>query len=394
MFKNTKHDKVNAESNQSRWIGKKLVVLLPDWSKTYTKKNVGKVLTRVVNNGADVVLFCSPCSELMDFQKKYVRSKLVAKRKSNSILGNLIQVIILVRRFRPDLVMWSYGGYHENLAFAILQILGLGPKYIIKTDSYIPKIRNLNLSKWIGELLFFKIPGWFAEIVIVESQEIERRAKNYYRNKIRAYLLPNGIPLMEFKKYKSSFLHERSQINGPYILYTGRIMHSKGIDLLINAFIAIANQIPAWKLVIVGPVWETDYMHYCRNIAFNGGLIDQIIFVGFTEGEDLYRWYNFAEIYVLPSRDEGLANRLPEAMYFENPIIAFDVGQTRSMVDESCGILLQPEDVRGLQMSLIKLALDEKLRKTKGNAARKRVEDGYDDEKLITNFLKQVEEIL
>jgi glycosyltransferase involved in cell wall biosynthesis len=168
-------------------------------------------------------------------------------------------------------------------------------------------------------------------------------------------------------------------------------MCSKGVDLLINSFVSVAKELLTWKLVIVGPVWEADYMRDCQNIANKAGLVDRILFVGYAEGQDLYRWYHFAEIYVLPSREEGLANRLPEAMYFENPIIAFDVGQTKSMVDESCGVLLPPMDTDGLSHFLIVLARDEKLRKFKANNARRRVEADYDDSILISGLLKFVE---
>ena len=391
MLSNT--DVMGLKAKRSKWNNIRVLMLLPNWDNTYKQKNIGKLLDELRVRGADFYLLCSSSSGTQSFHDKYPSYTLIESREPWPSFKGFWVMLKTLYQIRPDIVLWTYSGYGENFVLALLRLLRVGPFYIIKSDSLLPAENGRDsLKNKFTDFMFFRLPAWFSSLIIVETKEVLSRARDFYGRYPRLYLMPNGVPLNKFMEYRNIFNCGSAPVQGPFILFTGRVMHSKGVDLLISAFVVIAEKLPTWKLVIVGPVWEAGYIEDCKNIVSKAGLSDRILFVDYAEGKDLYRWYHFAEIYVLPSREEGLANRLPEAMYFENPIVAFDVGQTKSMIDESCGVLLPPEDVEGLSCEILNLALDEKLRKIKALAARRRIEAAYDDDKLISDFLSVVEE--
>lgn len=370
---------------------KKILVILPDWQKTYINKNISKVMSRLQGIGGDIILFCGKSPESWHFKQNFQQSKIIEGRTAENLLYQFGFFVYYLTKIRPHLILWTYGGYRENIVLAVLRALKIGPRYIIKTDSYIPEFKNIISKKdRIRLSLFFKIPAKFSEFIIVESENIQRQAELFYGPKQKFLRMPNGAPTKLFKSYQNQYQYEKTPIDAPYILFTGRIMRSKGVDLLIEAFAKIFQKVPKWKLVIVGPTVEEEYKKNCVEKIQSYGLSERVVFQGFSEGLDLYRWYYFADIYVLPSRDEGLANRLQEAMYFKNPVIAFDVGETKSMINKLCGILVPPNNTDIMAEEILKLCRSENLRKKMGSFGHKIVEENFDNDKLIDQLILQL----
>jgi glycosyltransferase involved in cell wall biosynthesis len=75
------------------------------------------------------------------------------------------------------------------------------------------------------------------------------------------------------------------------------------------------------------------------------GLTDQVVFAGYQT--DVAPFYDAMDLFVLPSRDEGLSVALLEAMSSGVPVAVTDVGANREVIeDRKCGILL-PDDETG-----------------------------------------------
>jgi glycosyltransferase involved in cell wall biosynthesis len=280
-----------------------------------------------------------------------------------------------------NLVLWSYVGFLENTFFALL-----GIPYVLKTDSN----QMQKPSSFLGRLkyrLFVEYPIKKAKYVLVETTEVGERLKNLVDRDV--YLFPNGVPVKHFTQYEAQFL--KKNVNGnPYILYTGRIMYEKGVDLLLAAFSRISSKYPEWRLYIVGSVVEREYMEGLQDYVAQNHLSNNVIFLPFKTGVELYELYYFSEIFVLPSRHEGLANRITEAMFFQNPIVAFDVNQTKSLVTEHTGELVPPLDVAGFSAKIEFLINNEDIRKNKGRQARAVIEHNYNDDELFPDLLKKI----
>ncbi|MFH0786366.1 MAG: glycosyltransferase, partial [Pseudomonadota bacterium] len=104
---------------------------------------------------------------------------------------------------------------------------------------------------------------------------------------------------------------------GPQIVAIGRLCQQKGFDRLIEAFPYLLGKKPAARLWILGqgPL-EADL----RNLICRSGLDEKIFLVGFQPNPFL--WLKHADLFVLPSRFEGLPNILLEALACGCPVVA------------------------------------------------------------------------
>lgn len=151
------------------------------------------------------------------------------------------------------------------------------------------------------------------------------------------------------------------------LLAVGTKPRQKGFDLLIEAFSRLAPIYPGWDLVILGIEPQSEAaigggaavlkLAESRNIAhrlFMPGRVGNIL-----------DWYHRADIFVLSSRYEGMPNVLLEAMASGCASVAFDcdTGPRDIIQDGVNGALVQPENVDALAASLLKLMVDESLRR-------------------------------
>jgi glycosyltransferase involved in cell wall biosynthesis len=121
----------------------------------------------------------------------------------------------------------------------------------------------------------------------------------------------------------------------PIVLAVGRLTAQKGIDYLIAAFGAVQKQIPDVRLVIVGP--DGGQESHLRELAEDN---KHIIFTGMLRGPNLYAAYRAANVFVLPSLDEGSPIVLMEAMSFGKPIVASSVGMVTGIAGRNASSLL------------------------------------------------------
>ena len=144
--------------------------------------------------------------------------------------------------------------------------------------------------------------------------------------------IPQGVDLQRFRPVDLRAKREhRSAIGrsdgGPIVLFVGTILKRKGVDLLLDAWAAVHEHFPQAKLVLVGMA-EYDATHenqgelneYAeamrRQAATHGA---SVTFAGLQE--DVVKWYQAADLFVLPSRKEGFGNVIIEAMACGLPVI-------------------------------------------------------------------------
>jgi glycosyltransferase involved in cell wall biosynthesis len=103
-----------------------------------------------------------------------------------------------------------------------------------------------------------------------------------------------------------------------------------------------------------------------------------VCFLGWQEKEQMVADYQNANLFVNPSRDEGMPNVVLEAMASGLPIVATRIaGSEELVVPGETGLLVPPEDVAAVHAALRELIPDAALRRKMGAAARRRVEQHY-----------------
>lgn len=142
----------------------------------------------------------------------------------------------------------------------------------------------------------------------------------------KSTFIPNGIKPASFTQSKD-YLKTLGIDNQPYFLTVGRITPEKGFDYLIDAFNLLnANNI---YLVIAGGI---DHKSAYGNELLNKAKTNKrIIFTGHVEGMALEQLYNQAQLFILPSYNEGYPIVLLEAISYQLPILASDIPANKQL---------------------------------------------------------------
>jgi len=106
---------------------------------------------------------------------------------------------------------------------------------------------------------------------------------------------------------------------GPNLVVAGRLRKEKGFDLLVDAMLVVVQKIPGAHLTILG---EGPDAAKLKEQAHRLGLDEKIDFLGFVQNPWMYM--GNADLFVLPSRAEGLPNSLLEALALGTPVVASD----------------------------------------------------------------------
>lgn len=160
-------------------------------------------------------------------------------------------------------------------------------------------------------------------------------------------------PINAFPKPSGNSVNKRG-----FILGVGRLDYIKGFDLLIDAYSRIVTE--NIDLVIVGD--GNEFLNL-KNQIERLGLEDRVKLPGAKN--NLQDYYQQAEIFVLPSRNEGYPNALIEAMSFGCPCVAVDCefGPSEIIENKINGILVKKNNPAELSEALTELLANGILRK-------------------------------
>ena len=174
-----------------------------------------------------------------------------------------------------------------------------------------------------------------------------------YWDEKKVQMIPMGITKENAQK---TF---RGESDRPLILYIGRLIPTKGVDLLLKA----VSNIPGVRLLIAGDGYERQAL---ERLAKNLGTPAE--FLGSVERGKIKELLSQADCLVIPSRDEknGLSEGVPlvllEGLAAGCPVIATSVGGIPEVIQNGKnGILIASESVESLQEALVTVLTDENL---------------------------------
>jgi glycosyltransferase involved in cell wall biosynthesis len=136
--------------------------------------------------------------------------------------------------------------------------------------------------------------------------------------------------------------------DNPIILYVGGLRPSKRIHLLIKAFNLVKRQVPEAKLLLVGKKTFDKYFSQFEELCD-----DSVIFAGYVADEELPFYYAACDIYATASLWEGFDLPVVEAQACGKPVVAFDIGSHREVVNPEFGQLVPANDVEALARAMI-----------------------------------------
>ncbi|KKK33914.1 hypothetical protein WN59_09915 [Salinicoccus sediminis] len=174
--------------------------------------------------------------------------------------------------------------------------------------------------------------------------------------------------------------------------YVGRLTRDKGINELVEAFIALDDSYANLKLLLVGDFEESDPVE--AENARHIGTHENIIHCDYTKEVEYY--YSLMDLFALPTYREGFSNVSMEAQAMGIPVVVFDSTGARDTIEDGrTGIVTASNDALGLASALDALILDDPRRKRMASSARKFIVDNFDRrfmQEQLLNFYNTLSE--
>ena len=161
---------------------------------------------------------------------------------------------------------------------------------------------------------------------------------------------------------------------GPVLINVGRLADQKGQDTIIRAMPAIARVHPHVRLLLVG---EGPNREPYGALAEREGMAGNVQLLGTRH--DVRELLQLADVFVFPSKREGAAGALLEAMVLARPCVASRIPALEEVVGESgAGVLVPPGRPDLFAEAVLALLADPMRREAMGRQARKLVEQRFD----------------
>jgi glycosyltransferase involved in cell wall biosynthesis len=223
---------------------------------------------------------------------------------------------------------------------------------------------------------------WKNAVTIVANSNGLRQLASVFDARFEIPIIPNGVDLV-------SYTWAERDWSFPRLLSVGRIVHQKGLDLAMRALGELKELSWEWRIVGDGP-----HLHVLQALAKELGIENRVHFLGWQSREQLIKSYKQANVFLFPSRHEGMPNAMLEAMASGLPVIGSCIAGSEELVlDGKTGYLFPSEDIESLQMALKKILGDPALREQMGKAARLHTETNYSWESTARQYALLLEKV-
>ena len=153
------------------------------------------------------------------------------------------------------------------------------------------------------------------------------------------------------------------------LLCVATLIARKGHDVLFRALADVGER--NWRLRCVGSERDPAVGRRLRDLVRQLGLTEHVTFEGEADTAAIARYYDGADLFVLPTRYEGYGMAVAEALARGLPVVSTTTGAIPDIVPEPAGVLVPPEDVSALTAALSSLLQDPSRRRRLAEGARR-----------------------
>jgi glycosyltransferase involved in cell wall biosynthesis len=254
-----------------------------------------------------------------------------------------------------EMSFWSLE-FSEKLTYLTYPFLRLAETVYFSKERY-----YITVSKWMREQIVKQYPK-------IDSSSIS--------------VIYNSVDIEKFSPGRSRSPPERD-----VILFTGRLIATKGIRYLVEAMPKVLREYPDALFIFIGPGNSLPYQRRLRELGIPE---KNFMFLGYLkESSDLVEYYRSSSVFVAPTLYENLPIRVLEAMACGVPVVASNVCAIPEAIDNGInGILIQPGSIDELIDAICRLLGDPSLRQKMGDNARRTVLEKFN---WKINAIKTVE---
>jgi len=174
-------------------------------------------------------------------------------------------------------------------------------------------------------------------------------------------------------------------IDDPRVLFVGRLVAEKGVDVAIDAFASITKRFPNARLVIAG---DGAIRQDLEQRVGELGLQDKVEFMGWVDPEKIPALINSSTMVAMPSRwREPFGLIALQAAQMARPIVATRVGGLPEIIlHERTGLLVEKDDSAGLANAIAFLLAHPEIGVQMGAAGRERVREKFTMDRLVDEY--------
>ncbi len=266
----------------------------------------------------------------------------VEQTQAQGILGHAWEQFILPTKSKHDSILWSPANSGplmiQNQALTIHDLSPLEhPEWF--TRSY---------SAWYR--LFLPMLAKRVRVIFTPSEYVKQKVARWFGVE-NVIVTPNGVDVFTFRPEAKQSAMEFPQ---KYVLFVGSIQPRKNLDGLMRAWRKIKDKFKDTWLVIAGESGRV-----FRSVKFFAD--ERIRFLNHVADEDLPGLYANADLFVLPSFDEGFGLPALEAMACGTPVIVSDGGALPETVGDA-GYIFRFEEPDSLAQAIERCLDDASLR--------------------------------
>ncbi len=353
------------------------------WKYNFSKWSNTSITHQVLDNEQNCII--SP-EEAFDFIYP-------PKQTNTSPLGRILWIPTLLRNLRRkrgeyDIIHFHILWWGSLLAARWAQRNGIPSLYeSILQDADTPQSVA---QERLGSIKLKLLRSFTGIIAISPFLKAEYLATGFPED--RVFLLINSVDSDLFRPVSDPNVKQQLReklnlsVNDILLLFVGSVIHRKGFDILIRSFSNVLDKFPQCKLLVVGPVnrkenpsLDESFINQQKDWLKVRNIESKVNFLGLLNDRNkLAEIYQAADIFVFPSRVEGLGNVVLEAMASGLPLVVSDMPVLRDVVENQVnGLIVALENIEATSKAIISLI--ENPQKAQSYASRAR-------EDVLTKF--------
>lgn len=334
------------------------------WIKGGAEKRIYEIAKRLVNNGHEVHWFGLNWwngKTTIEHEDIYIHGvgKGVplyknGKRSINEALYFARKLIVPLSKGNYDIIDCQEFPYFSCFSTKLVSIVKHAPMivtwYEVWGDYWFEYLGRKGIFGKLIEKYITKLP----HLIVPISEKIKSDLKMLGVSEEKMRVVPNGVDFYRIQDVKS---HEEEFD----IVYVGRLISHKNVDILLKAISLIREEIKDVRAAIIGDGPERDNL---IKLSKELNLQQNVKFFGFVEkDEDVYAVMKASKVFVLPSIREGFPNTILEANSCGLPVIVIDHplnGSTGIVKNGHNGFILQLSE-KEISTRLLTLLHDSNL---------------------------------
>ena len=325
----------------------------------------------------------------------------VLSSRDNQLDGHTRVPVLDNERLGPfhfSFKVWRFlDRYAEELKLDLLQVYGaVGGVFLFRKPA-VPLVYLANQTyaqqqqylkkKYYRPLAWIERKGFtFAErIASISTTTRDSLVHDYHIPGDKIEVIPVGVDRETFKPLALERI-------GGSLLFVGRLCPRKGLDHLIEAVGIVKREFPGIKLYVVG---EGSLRCELERQVVLSGLDSNVFFLGRVSDDELVKWYNMVEVFVLPALFEGFGIVCLEAMACGTPVITTRVpGVVDIISDKPPNRLVPPEDPASLARAILEFFNQRKSRGPAGEHSREDDLERFDWSSICGSFMELYRTVL